>query len=93
MKGYCCFVSIFLLVLQSSAFGQEGVIDSLNTALSTADNDTARIKILHQLARQYHRQYPDTTIAFCRQAIELSEQSNYVHGLAKRSTDRSETFS
>ncbi|MBD0254434.1 MAG: tetratricopeptide repeat protein [Cytophagales bacterium] len=72
-----------LLVLAGSVPGRAGhpVLDSLLRQLDRVE-DTARVNVLNELALYYKNQDPARTIAYARQAAQLSRQLHFEKGLA-----------
>ena len=58
-------------------------VDSLNTVLETAVQDTTRVNAMIALCDHYYLQDPDTTIALCLKAQELSELHQFDYGLSE----------
>jgi signal transduction histidine kinase/Tfp pilus assembly protein PilF len=75
---------LFLLVFVQRNNAQQQKIDSLLTRLKQhSQNDTAKVKLLSELAFQYTNVFPDSTILLSNQAYILSSNLNYDYGKAR----------
>lgn len=70
-----------LLLCSSAAWPQNNYIDSLKNILQTQKADTNRVKLLLQTGIFYTGYYPDTSIIFAQQALELAEQLHFDRGI------------
>jgi two-component system sensor histidine kinase/response regulator len=76
-------VLVFFLVT-SILFGQnKKILDSLQLVYNENENDTSRILVLSEIAKQYYRSDPDTAIALATQAAEQSERISFDKGKAR----------
>ena len=80
MKTRICF--FLSLSFSISLFGQQSAIDSLEKALVTIREDTARINLLNQLAKQHNSMSDEKAMAYAQQAMDLSKKINYEKGIA-----------
>jgi len=83
-KGIQNFLIVFCLLIGATAFAQNAAIDSLEQVLlmHTSGNDTIRIKLLNELAKQYLRINPDKAIAYSNESIQLSNANNFKKGIS-----------
>jgi two-component system, NarL family, sensor histidine kinase UhpB len=75
MASICCVYSL----VASAQSSQE--IDSLKQVLKTQLSDTARIYTLVSLSNCYQLHYPDSSLAFAKQALGLAEKLQYDEGI------------
>ncbi len=75
--------ALFLSVCSASAYGQNGVIDSLNALLRADIPDSTRVSILVELSGQFYRTAPDGAKRFAVEAKELAEKIDHKSGLAR----------
>ena len=76
--------ALFLLIVIASIaklsfckkHGQEK-IDSIFTVLKTANEDTAKVMTVKELARKLVSDNPDTAIYFANKALSLATKLNY----------------
>ena len=78
-------LSIVFLLLSCilPAFGQDEVIDSLNTVLRSTIPDSARVSTLVALSGQFYRVDAEHARRLALEAKELAEKSGYKSGLAQ----------
>ena len=67
--------------VQSQPHQQEFTIDSLLTALESAE-DTTRVNILNKLSKEFEFREPEKSYEFGEEAVRLSEEIDYKEGLA-----------
>ncbi len=90
MKTSVLNIVLFFFLLPSSftAFtqtrgwtaGRESV-DSLKKVLATQLEDTNKVKTLFRLSASYRWYYPDSSLAYAQQALELAEILDYEEGV------------
>jgi signal transduction histidine kinase len=75
---------LLLLVLLfcsfSQVFAQDDTTDSVRQLLATTKEDTARARLLGNLARSYLTSKPDTALLLAQQGLNLSRKINFKHG-------------
>lgn len=81
MKKYILFFTLMLVLLHISA-AQNNTIDSLQSILKTAGQDTNRVNILNALSYELLYSNTDTTIYYATQAKNLAGKLNYSRGIA-----------
>lgn len=72
-----------IFVLNVPAFAQRGKPsrDSLKVAIEKASTDTAKIRLINELAYESTSDAPDEAIKYANQAMEMSKKLNYEVGL------------
>jgi adenylate cyclase len=71
-----------LFSFQHLLFSQDQhLIDSLQTLLKTAKQDTNKANILYQLSKSYWSNNPDKAMDYAKQTLALSEKINYKKGI------------
>jgi len=75
-------VFLFMGMGQRNLHAQNTEVDSLNTLITNTTNDTAKINLLIDLSQE--KSWSDINLSeqFAKQALLLSEQNNYIKGLA-----------
>ncbi len=75
-------LTFFILLLFTGliGFGQSPQIDSLKKVLSSASNDTNKVKTLIELARKLRSPDPEKSLEFANQVFSLSEELGYEKG-------------
>ncbi|MBV8390487.1 MAG: hypothetical protein JO080_11855, partial [Mucilaginibacter sp.] len=64
-------ITLALITLILSAYAQNKKIDTLRVALSKATQpDTVRLKILHELVRNYFISKPDSCLLFAQESYD-----------------------
>ena len=76
-KGFILF-SVILFFLHLPA--QENKNDSLRRLLIVETADTAKVKLLNQIAGNFAESRPDSNLFYASQALELSRKINYSQG-------------
>jgi tetratricopeptide (TPR) repeat protein len=76
------FILLIYPGFNAVSFSQTREIDSLQTLLHKSSADTNRAIILNRLAFRYYDIIPDTALMYANQALTLSENLNYHHGIA-----------
>src|SRR5881397_2305504 len=71
---------LLLILLVKSVVAQQVLIDSLTRELSTAKEDTSKVKLLGELAKSFYLFKPDTAIMLAQQAYTLSQKITYPQG-------------
>ena len=77
--------SVFILLVLltfTTATAQQKVIDSLKNELQNTKEDTSRVLVLGELARNLYLSKPDTTLLLAQQAYDLSQRLHYTRGMA-----------
>ena len=76
--------SLFIIILITiSGYSQDKhLVDSLQTILKTAKQDTNKAKILNRLASAYQGNNPDKAMEYAKQNLVLSEQIGFKKGIA-----------
>ncbi len=84
---YCCLVVWILALARTASYGQPFVevfpsteqhtIDSLKSLLSTSSADTARVRLLNDLAWQHRNFDIPKSLAYAKQAREESARNNF----------------
>lgn len=69
-------------MLPALAFGQNGTIDSLKKALTTAKADTSRAVIYYQLAMELQGMDPAVSQKMIDQSLSIAQKANYYKGMA-----------
>ncbi|MFH1321062.1 MAG: tetratricopeptide repeat protein [Bacteroidota bacterium] len=96
LSSLYCFLSLNYILLsaihipQTFGYGTENSItstqstkaDSLETALKTVGDDTARVKILNELSREYQNIDPEKALEYARQGMDFAERSDFKKGMA-----------
>jgi tetratricopeptide (TPR) repeat protein/uncharacterized membrane protein len=75
------FVAIHLLQ-NLPLVAQTSAADSLKQLLQTERQDTSRVWLLNQLARQYYYNYPDTALVLGQEALALAKATGFIKGEA-----------
>lgn len=73
---------IFIL-LSTASFSQQSKIDSLFLVLKTAKEDTNKVNALNALALSLFKTDPDTSILLSKEAIAISQKTNFRKGEAE----------
>ena len=74
---------IFLLLVPLAGWSQSArVLDSL-MHIYKSGNDTTQNLVLSEIAKQYYRNIPDTSLALARQAATWAEKNKYEKGKAR----------
>src|SRR5687767_11011630 len=73
MLRYLIVLGTALAVLPSYLIGQQSEIDSLNTLLKNAKDDTTRAQVYIELTELYARTNLDTVIPLCEKVIAISD--------------------
>jgi serine phosphatase RsbU (regulator of sigma subunit) len=71
------------LLINNLAFNQNTIADSLRNVIKTTKTDTVKILALKDLAFLLSRNSPAEAETYCRQCIELSNQTDYAPGIIK----------
>lgn len=74
----CLFVLLFSLPY--NLFSQKTKVDSLSRLLSTAKDDTSRVKYMWQLARDIGTYNPDSALRLSQKALYLARKIDYKEG-------------
>jgi signal transduction histidine kinase len=83
MKKALLILLFVIGLMAKQAFAQDKhLVDSLQTLLKTAKQDTARANILSQLTRVYLANDPEQALDYAKQLLSLSEQINYKKGIS-----------
>ncbi|UII27046.1 tetratricopeptide repeat-containing sensor histidine kinase [Fulvivirga maritima] len=77
MRGLLIVFHFFFLISYSISAQDVDVIDSLRSTLSKELNDTAKVKTYNRLAWEYRKSFPDSSIYYCTQAINLVKVNDY----------------
>ncbi len=75
---FISFVS--LLLFFTTGYGQKAKVDSLYQLLSTAKDDTSRVKFMWQLARDIGVYNPDSALILSQKALYLARKIDYKEG-------------
>ena len=79
-----CFTIILLNLFVLFSVAQDTVItDSLETELTESPIDSVKVDILLKLFWEYRRSNPDKALEFAKQALEISQSIDYLHGIAR----------
>ena len=70
----------FVMLSFLCASAQNRVVDSLNSLLATAKQDTNKVNLLWNLANEYNAFKPDTARILAEQALLLAEKIKYTEG-------------
>lgn len=76
----CFFIPSFCVLIKAQ---NTKLIDSLENVVRTSPKDTAILQALLQLNNQYRSFNPDSALAKCQLALQISEQYQFKKGLAK----------
>jgi tetratricopeptide (TPR) repeat protein len=76
-------LALILLSLYSYANSQDKAVDSLNKSFSLAQTDIQKANTLQELCKHFMFSEYNKALVFGKQALALSEQSNYDKGCAK----------
>ncbi|MBV8388872.1 MAG: GAF domain-containing protein [Mucilaginibacter sp.] len=87
-------LTLVLITLMLSAYAQSKKIDTLRVALSKATQpDTVRLKILHELVRNYFISKPDSCLLFAQESYDIAvkykrvkDQAQALNGMANSYT-------
>ncbi len=82
MKRNLLLLLFVLLVSSSFTNAQTAAIDSLKQLLQSEKQDTNRVTLLYQLARQFTYLKPDTALSLFQEDVELSRKINFKRGEA-----------
>src|SRR4051812_42570147 len=82
MKKGFAFVLVFFLSFCSNAQDKH-LVDSLESLLSTAKEDTSKANILAQLSTALRNSDADKALAYGEQCLKLSEKINYKDGVPR----------
>jgi tetratricopeptide (TPR) repeat protein len=74
---------IFILLIPAFCTAQQEKIDSVSALIKKDQQDTSKVNHLHELAHLYSRSNPDTSMAFCKEALALSERLNWPAGIGQ----------
>jgi adenylate cyclase len=75
------FILLFFNFILCYSFSQESKPDSLNKALKNASEDTTRVNILNELYKEYQSAYPELSLKYAFQALELAEKISFNKGM------------
>jgi len=76
-----CFLLLTITLITIYGYNQDQhLIDSLQTRLKTAKQDTNRVNILYGLSKAYIDYSPDTAMDYAKQTLELSKKIDYKNG-------------
>jgi hypothetical protein len=71
-------------LLCGALWGQEGQVDSLEKILPhLAKQDSNRCSVLNELAFQFLRRNPDSSILYAKEAIRISESIHHLNGMTE----------
>lgn len=75
-KAFISAITFLLLITVQSihSFAQLQVIDSLESLLSKTTSDTAKLKLLNNIAKQYWGKDPDKAISYSEKALVLEDR-------------------
>lgn len=73
---------VLSLLIQSSVFGQQSVIDSLENLIAGA-RDTSKVNLMIRLSGYYYRIEPNRSIEISEDALQLAQQMEFKRGAAK----------
>ena len=77
MKSYfLLMILLSLLSIPDRVNAQSSAIDSLETSLLTAKNDSAKVETLLSLSRSLYISWPKDAIGYAYQAMQLSIELN-----------------
>ncbi len=82
MKRQKILLNIFFLCLCTFCVAQNNHLDSLKLLVSTADNDTNKVKNLLLLSKEYMSTSPGDAIKYSNEARDLSMALKYMPGIA-----------
>jgi tetratricopeptide (TPR) repeat protein len=77
---FSCLLAFFILRPVASVHAQQSNVDSMRNLLRIENVDTARVKLLWQLARDMGGYNPDTAQFLSQQALYLARKINYLEG-------------
>ncbi len=83
MKKKIYLLILLLSVFVASVFAQLKKTDTLKILLNAEKQDTNRVALLWQLAKQYQDNKPDTALLIAEQALQLAKRINYIEGESK----------
>jgi len=69
-----------VVFLSNTSFAQKSKVDSLSRLLSTAKDDTSRVKYMWQLARDIGVYNPDSALRLSQKALYLARKIDYKEG-------------
>lgn len=76
-------VFILFIIISVKGIGQTELIDSLQTILLKAKEDTTKINILNAIAWEFKSKDPDVSIYYARQSLKISQKIKYEIGEAE----------
>lgn len=77
-------VVVLVWILALPVCGQEGRVDSLEKILPhLAKQDSNRCSVLNELAFQFLRRNPDSSILYAKEAIRISESIHHLNGMTE----------
>ena len=82
MRKWLTLLILFNLVTSSAGVAQNSLIDSLKVVVTTAEDDTVKVKNLISLSQNLSRFNPQEAIYFATEARDLAEELNYDDGMA-----------
>jgi hypothetical protein len=80
----CSILTFSLIVVQAQTramYAGRPSIDSLKEVLATQIADTNKVMTLLRLSRFYRWNYPDSSLDYAHQALDLAETLNYEVGI------------
>src|SRR3989442_861053 len=80
------FLFLLLSFLSIHVFAQKqgmAKIDSLQAVLKTAKEDTNKVNVLNEIAREFMNFNPDTSIVLSSGALQLAKKLNWQLGIGK----------
>ena len=86
------YFSCFLVLLATTAFAQNKVLDSLKTVFTTLKKDSSRAKILLDIGNEYAQDHPDSELFKAQQALFISRRAKYVEGELRSLKEIAESY-
>jgi serine phosphatase RsbU (regulator of sigma subunit)/Tfp pilus assembly protein PilF len=73
---------LFITFISSFAFSQQSVRDSLFAKLGTEKTDTAKIRLLNDIALTFEKENASRKVSYAREALQLAQKTGDKRGMA-----------
>lgn len=73
---------LFILILQTTTFGQQTIFDSLELKLKGSSSDLERVDLLNELSNRYLAYQPQQSKALAEEALAIAKTIGYKRGEA-----------
>lgn len=88
-----CFLLVITLTVSKNSIAQKSKVDSLSRLLSSAKEDTSRVKYMWQIARDISLYNPDSALLISQKALYLARKIKYKEGESRSLGILANTFS